>query len=313
MKTTSENSRRPATGQYGSTLPLVLILIVGVASVVYLSRWIDSYRPATNPGSEAEKLYLSGNTVRRLSLGFNGLVADWYWMRSLQYVGHKIVNLPDDAQLDNLGQLNLTLLAPLLDAATTLDPQFMEPYQYAAVVLADVDPGQAIEIMKKGIAANPSRWRLYQHLGYIYWKQKDFQAAGETYSKGATIPGAPRWMEAMKAKMIAEGGSRDVAREIYRSMFEQAEDDEVKEMARRRLLQLDSLDQREGLSQVLSLYATKAGRCPSSWREIGPALRALRFPVDFAGAPLDPSGAPYVLVKSGCDIDLGPGSEVPRK
>lgn len=313
MKTTRENSRRSALTQSSSTLALVVVLIAGMVSVVSLARWIDANRPAIAPGTEADKLYLSGNSVRRMSLGFNGLVADWYWMRSLQYVGQKIVNLPDDVQLDNLGQLNLTQLAPLLDTATTLDPKFMEPYQYAAVVLADVDPERAIQIIKKGIAANPSVWRLHQHLGYIYWKQKNFQMAGETYSEGAAIPGAPKWMQAMKAKMIADGGSRDVAREIYRRMFEQAADDEVKEMARRRLLQLDSLDQQDGIRKILTLYQSKAGRCPSSWRQIEPALRALRFPVDDAGAPLDPSGAPYVLVKSGCDIDLGRGSEVPRK
>jgi len=258
-------------------------------------------------------LYLSGNTVRRLSLGFNGLVADWYWMRSLQYVGRKIIDHPIEMPLDSLGQLNLTLLAPLLDTATTVDPQFREPYLYAAVVLADVDPERAIQIMKKGIAANPSVWRFHQHLGYIYWKQKNFQAASETYSEGAAIPGAPRWMEAMKARMLADGGSRDVAREIYGRMYEQAEDQEVKEMARRRLLQIDSLDQRDGLRKVLSLYQSKAGRCPSSWREISPALRSLRFPMDAKGEPIDPSGTAYVLVTSGCEVELGPDSEVPRK
>jgi tetratricopeptide (TPR) repeat protein len=189
----------------------------------------------------------------------------------------------------------------------------MEPYQYAAVVLADVDPGQAIQIMKKGIAANPSRWRFHQHLGYIYWKQGNFQAASETYGQGAEIPGAPPWMKAMKAKMIADGGSRDVAREIYRGMLEQAGDDEVKEMARRRLAQLDSFDQRDGLRRVLALHQSKTGRCPSAWREILPTLRALRFPVDLSGAPLDPSGTAYVLVEAGCEVELGRDSGVPRK
>ena len=66
--------------------------MVGMVSVVSLARWIDSHRPATDPGAEAEQLYLAGNTVRRLSLGFNGLVADWYWMRSLQYLGRKVLN-----------------------------------------------------------------------------------------------------------------------------------------------------------------------------------------------------------------------------
>jgi len=291
----------------------VMLLVAGMVAVVFLARWIDSGQQVKAPAAQAEELYVSGNTVRRMSLGFNGLVADWYWMRSLQYVGQKIIDLPMDVQLDSLGQLNLTLLAPLLDTATTVDPQFREPYLYAAVVLADVDPERAIQIMKKGIAANPSVWRFHQHLGYIYWKQKNFQAASETFSEGAAIPGAPTWMEAMKAKMLADGGSRDVAREIYKRMYEQAEDAQVKQMARRRLLQLASLDQQDALRKVISFYQTRAGRCPSSWREIEPALRGIRFPVDSAGAPLDPSGTPYILVKSGCDIDLGANSEVPRK
>ena len=312
MKTTRANVVTITRSQSRSTIATTILLVVGMAAVFFLARRIDSGRPATSQ-AQAEELYLTGNTVRRMSLGFNGLVADWYWMRSLQYVGQKIIDLPSDIQLDSLGQLNLTLLAPLLDAATTVDPQFKEPYFYAAVVVADVDPERAIQIMKKGIAANPSVWRFHQHLGYIYWKQKNFQAASETFSQGAAIPGAPSWMEAMKAKMLADGGSREVAREIYKRMYEQAEDQEVKEMARRRLLQLASLDQRDALRRVLSFYETRAGRCPSSWREIEVALRGMRFTIDSAGAPLDPSGVSYVLVKSGCDVDLGADSEVPRK
>ncbi len=313
MKTTRENAATSSRRQTRATMALVMLLIAGLVAVVFLSRWIDSERPASGQAAQAEELYLSPNTVRRMSLGFNGLVADWYWMRSLQYVGQKIIDLPMDIQLDSLGQLNLTLLAPLLETATTVDPQFREPYLYAAIVLADVDPERAIQIMKKGIAANPSVWRFHQHLGYIYWKQKNFQAASETFSQGAATPGAPRWMEAMKAKMLADGGSREVAREIYRRMYEQAEDQEVKEMARRRLLQLASMDQQDALRKVLSLFESRAGRCPASWREIEPALRGMRLSLDSGGAPIDPSGTPYVLVKAGCDLDLGPNSDVPRK
>ncbi len=292
---------------------LLLTVLLGLASVVGLSRWLESHKPPTDSKIEEEQLYLSGVTARRISLGFNGLAADWYWMRSLQYVGRKIIGVPENVPIDSLGQLNLKLLAPLLDAATTLDPQFMEPYQYAAVVLPDIDREQAIRITRKGIAANPSAWRLYQHLGYIYWQQGDFQAAGEAYDQGAKLPGAPPWMLAMKAKMAVEGGSRELAREIYNRMFEQAGDSQVKEMARRRLWQLDSLDQRDGLRKVLSAYQSKVGRCPASWKEIEPVLRALRMNLDSAGAPVDPAGTAYVLVSAGCDVELDPKSEVPRK
>lgn len=281
---------------------LLLILLIGLASVVGLSRWLDSNPPVVDAKIDEEQLYLNGATARRMSLGFNGLAADWYWMRSLQYVGRKIVAVPDNVPIDSLGQLKLKLLAPLLDASTTLDPQFLEPYQYAAIVLPDVDRAEAIRITKKGIAANPDAWRLYQHLAYIYWQQKDFQAAGEAYEQGSKCPGAPAWMLGMKARMAVEGGSRDLAREIYQRMYDQAEDEQVKEMARRRLLQLQSMDRTDGLQKVLSSFQAKFGRCPSSWKEIEPVLRALRVNVDASGAPLDPSGVAYVLRPTECDI-----------
>lgn len=295
------------------TLVLLIVIIAGMAGVVSMARWLDDHRPAPDVKLEEEKLYLAGQTVRRLSLSFNGLVADWYWMRALQYVGGKVLNVPSHVRINNLGQLDLRLLAPFLDTAITLDPQFMEPYEYAAIVLPEVDLQEAIRITKKGIAANPSAWRLYHHLGYIYWRQGDFQTAAETYGQGAVLPGAPRWMEAMKARMATEGGSRDLAREIYKRMYDEPGDSTVKEMAERHLMQLDSLDQREAIRRVLTFYQSKARRCPSSWREIEPVLRSLRFPMDSTGAPLDPSGTPYVLVNGNCDVDIDPKSLVPQK
>ena len=292
---------------------LLLTLLLGLASVVGLSRWLDSHRPPTDSKMDEEQLYLTGTMAKRISLGFNGLAADWYWMRSLQYVGRKIIDVPDNVPIDNLGQLNLKLLAPLIDTSTTLDPEFIEPYQYAAVVLPAVDLPEAIRLTRKGIAANPNAWRLYQHLGYIYWQQRDFQAAGEAYDQGSKLPGAPPWMIAMKAKMANEGGSRELAREIYGRLYEQAENAKVKEMARKRLLQLDSLDQRDGLRKALAAYKTRVGRCPSSWKEVEPLLRALRVEVDSTGAPLDPTGTAYVMVGDGCDLDVDPKSEVPYR
>jgi len=284
-----------------------------MVAVVSLARWIDSQPPTAGSSTEEELLYLDGRTVRLLSLGFNGLVADWYWMRSLQYVGKKIIDAPGHVQLDRLGQLNLTLLAPLLDTATTVDPNFIEPYQYAALVLADVDPQQAIRIMKKGIAANPSAWQLYQHLGYIYWQQGDFQAASEAYAKGAAVPGAPIWMEAMKAQMAAKGGDRGTARQIYERMYLETDDLNVKETARRRLLQIQSFVERDEIGHVLGDYARREKRCVSSWKNVSDALRRSGLPLDASGAPLDPTNVPYRLVNAGCEVDLDLRSEVPQK
>src|SRR5215213_8356900 len=295
------------------TLALALIVVIGMTCVALLVRRIDTLRPPEVPNAIDESLYLDGKTARRISLGFNGLAADWYWMRSLQYVGRKIISVPEDVAIDNLGQLDMKLLAPLLNTATTLDPEFLDPYEYAAIVLPSFNVQEAIRITQKGIEANPNAWRLYHHLGYIYWQQHDYQAASEIYGRGAQIPGAPAWMEAMKAKMAADGGSRATAREIYTRMYEGAADEKVRDMARKHLLQLDSLDQRDGLRKVFAAYQARTGKCPSSWKEIEPVFRALHIAVDASGAPLDPSGAPYVLRTGACEVDLNPKSEIPVK
>ena len=294
-------------------LILIMMIVIGMTSVVLLSRLIDQRRPPVDHKLEQEKLYVTGKTAKRMALGFNGLVADWYWMRSLQYVGRKFLDVPPDVPLDNLGSLDLRLLAPLLDTATTLDPSFLEPYEYAAIVLPAIDVNSAIRITKKGIEANPSSWKLYYHLGYIYWQRGDYQAAAQTYGAGAQIPGAPAWMMAMKAKMSAEGGSRSTAREVYQKMFEQADDNKVKEMAALRLLQLESLDQRDTLRKILNSARTNRGKCPASWLEIAAVLQSMRFKLTRDGTPLDPAGSPYHLVQETCDVALDPKSPIPFK
>src|SRR5690242_13086857 len=134
------------------TISLALVIVIGMIASIALVRFADARRPPVDVAASDENLYLNAKTARRISLGFNGLASDWYWMRSLQYVGRKVINYGGDVPLDDLSQLNLKLLAPLLENATTLDPEFLDPYEYAAVVLPAVDVNEAIRITRKGIA-----------------------------------------------------------------------------------------------------------------------------------------------------------------
>src|ERR1051325_6532582 len=288
---------------------LILTIVIGLGTVGLLSRAIDARR-ADMPAQFAEEpLYVTPVAAKRLSLAFNGLAADWYWMRSLQYVGGKIVVYEDthNGRIDfgRLTNLDLRLLPSLLRTSTTLDPQFMAPYEYGAMILPELNSDYAVDLLKAGIAANPSAWRLYQHLGYVYWKRTDYHKASEVYTAGARLPGAPPWMMVIGARMKAEGGSRDAAREMYRHLYDSSSDEAVKHMVQKQLMRLDSLDERETIRRVLQEYATRNGRCVLSWREVIPGLRAAHLKIDQAtSAPLDPSETPYELIKNGCDVDL---------
>lgn len=296
---------------------LALVIVCGLGVSAGLSRWLDT---ASRPRLEAQRaqtsdeLYLKPEQARRLSLGFNAMAADWYWMRSLQYVGRKIGAHEGAIQIDDLSALNLNILAPLLDNATTLDPQFLAAYQYGAIVLPAVDVEAAVKLIRKGIAANPQAWRLHSYLGYIYWQQNRFPEASAAYAAGARIEGAPAWLAAMSAQMAAKGGSRDTARAIYRNMYQQTDDEQMKKLALSRLLQLQSLDEMDALRRtVLAAQRTRTGSCPRTWREVAPLLRVARLPLDSNGAPLDPSGVPYVIKPEPCDVELGEQSEIIRK
>jgi tetratricopeptide (TPR) repeat protein len=316
QRSTHEKVRAEARRQ---TALLALVVLLGLGCVTGVSRWIETHRPPVDAAMEEEKLYLTGATARRLSLSFSGLVADWYWMRSLQYVGRKIVNQPGQFQIDDLKSLNLNLLYPLLDTTTTLDPQFMAAYEYGGVVLPAINDEDAIKLLRKGLANNPNHWRFHQYLGYIYWRRNDFKTASEVYAEGSRIPGVPPWMEQMSARMEAEGGSRALAREMYERMMNEADDEQVKELAARRILQVHSFEQRDAIRRVLQEFKERRGRCIANWKEVAPQLSAARLPddsrlrLDSTGTPLDPAGTAYLLVKDGCDVDLDKRSNVPYR
>jgi tetratricopeptide (TPR) repeat protein len=295
---------------------LTLVVVVGLVGAAFIAHWNDTHRRDVQNAVGEGQLYLNGSAMKRLTLAFNGVAADWYWLRSLQYVGRKIVGYEDvhggNLDLTNLSSLDLRLLPELLKISSTLDPHFLEPYFYGAVILPDVNPNEATSLLKQGIAANPHEWRLYQHLGYIYWQKRDYQKAADVYQNGAKLSGAPPWMAAISARMKAEGGAIRSAREMYIHLYESSDDPNVKHMVEKQLMRLDSLEERTKIRQVLADYATRAGHCVASWKEVGASLRAAGLRLETSGAPLDPANTPYRLIKDGCEVELDEKSPVPK-
>jgi tetratricopeptide (TPR) repeat protein len=292
---------------------LFLGMLAALAVSIALVRVIDARRSAGQNQAGDEPLYVNPNTARHVALAFNGLAADWYWMRSLQYVGGKIVAFEDaHRERFTLSDLDIRLLPSLLRMSTALDPQFIAPYEYGAMILPELNSDEAIALVTAGIANNPSSWRLHQHLGYIYWHRKEYDQASATYAAGAKLPGAPPFMAAMGARMKADGGSPDAAREMYRHLYDSSNDPAVKEMVTKQMMRLDYLDQAEMIRNALNAFKERSGRCAASWRDMTNELRAAGFSLESrTGAPFDPSSTPYELIKNGCDVGLDINTQVP--
>lgn len=297
-----------------------VVLIVGMLLLYPLQRWIDG--AAANEVRTDEMLYLSsGETIRRLSFGLEGLTSDIYWIRTLQYFGRKLIDSGKPLSAMSTQDIDMPLLAPLLNIVVTLDPRHIPAYRFGAIFLPERDLPAAIALLERGIRENPNEWRLYQDLAYIYWQQGNaarvedrpalYAKAADWYDLGGQIPGSLWWMRDLAGLMRIKGGGRDAARLIYEAYLT-SDDKNISAQAVDRLKQLRSLDDLDVINSVLAKWKRANGWCPPDLRAIASTLRSINISVDDDSMPVDPDGFPYVFDASSCEAKLAMRSSIPR-
>jgi hypothetical protein len=224
--------------------------------------------------------------MTRAALSFDSLVADVYWIRTVQHYGRVKLSTDVDKKYD--------ILYPLLDLTTTLDPRFDVAYRFGAVFLAERPPAgpgrpdQAIALLERGLRVQPGRGQLAQDLGFVhYWYLHDYVRAAEWFTRGSEIPGAPNWLAPLAAVTLAQGGSRDSSRQLWLHVLETADADWLRVQARFRLSQLDAMDQIAALEQAVTLYEQRTGSLPRSWAEMVRAGYLRDVPMDSARHPYE--------------------------
>jgi hypothetical protein len=225
----------------------------------------------------------SPETMKRLALSYDQLLADVYWIRAVQHYGRTKLSTEPDKQYD--------LLYPLLDVTTSLDPMMNVAYYFGSVFLAEPYPGGpgrpdlAIALLEKGLQAQPRNWRFAQAIGFVhYWWRMDYPQAAAWFTRAAEMPDAPFWVGPLAAVTLAQGGNRASSRQLWLEFARTAEEDWFRNEATRRVMQLDAMD------------------------EIDRLTAALRAGQSFRDAPVDPTGIPYRI--EGGVVRLDPRSRL---
>jgi tetratricopeptide (TPR) repeat protein len=272
-------TRRIQNLAFTSTMALMVSMIV----VLQLVR--DARFPLS-PIDDRLLYVTSGEVAKRLSLSYDALIADVYWIRAIQHYGGELGE-ETDRRYD--------LLYPLLDLTTSLDPRFSVAYRFGATFLMEPYPIGAgrpdlgIKLLEKGIREMPEQWEYYLDLGFIYyWQLNDYKKAAEWFQRGGELPNGPWWLRTQAAVTLAKGGDRQASRFLWTSISAGADNDWLKQNAERRLLQLDALDHIDGLFAAIREYQRLRGSLPQSWSD----LRAVGL---LRAEPVDPLGTPYVL------------------
>jgi hypothetical protein len=232
-----------------------------------------------------EILYVwSGEDVRKLFPGLELLMADVYWIRTVQYFG---------GQRAFGKEKKFEILEPLIDITVTLDPRFEIAYRYGATFLAEPwpvgagRPEQGVRLLERGAKANPSSWFIHQNLGFfIYYYLNDPQRAARALLAASRLPGAPPWLETMSADFMGRSGDRKTARAMWGRMYEQGEEGPLRENARRHLQFLDAADWIDELEARVRAFRVRQGRNPES-------LDELRRAGMLSGPALDPAGVAF--------------------
>ena len=264
----------------------VLLLSCLAGSVVFLRR-IDQMR--TGATLEDVLFLTSPKAVKRLSLGYDGLLADVYWTRAVQYFGGHHAE----------GANHYRLLAPLLEITTTLDPHLVVAYQFGANFLAPKPPNgagmpdKAIQLVNYGIENNPSDWNLYYQLGFIYYMElKDYPRAAEAFSRGSQLPNAHPFMKILAAQMAQHAGDTQMARALWTTTYQTTQDKQIRANAIGHLAALRVADDVMALEALVAQYRQVTGRTPTSLSDLV-GTHYLQY------VPRDPAGNLYKLVPGG--------------
>jgi len=247
-------------------------------------------------------LYLqSGRSAARFLASFDTLAADVYWIRAIQHYGRdRVSNRTTD---------RFQWLFTLLDLATTLDPHFNIVYRFGAIMLAmelpdgPNRPDQAIALLEKGLANNPTRWQYAHDIAFVhYWHTGNYPEAARWFIRAAGMPGAPGWLGPLAATTFAQGGDREGARKLLQGLLG-ADEQYIQVAAARSLDQLKALDDIDALQKLVEAFRQSHGRYPDGWSDL---IRAgvLRT------VPVDPAGTEYSYLMDAHRVTISPKSSL---
>jgi hypothetical protein len=252
---------------------------------------------------EPDLLYFSSpSLVKKMAFGYDGLLADFYWMRTIQYYGRR-----DEADKRTIRYKNLFAL---LDIATTLDPDLLDAYRAGSCFLAEADPvgagqpRQAIRLLDKGIRAHPQDWRLPYDKGFVhYWFLKEYTEAGEVWKTASRLPNAPHWMASLAAMSLTKGGALEIAAALWERQRQDSGRADVRENARNHLNSICVFQDLSQLKALVEKYKEQTGAYPPSLMDLQRG-QPRTLPIE------DPLGTPYQYDPETGSVQLSPKSTV---
>ena len=201
---------------------LRILSIVALALVIVVS--LRVFDGQEEDAVQEERLYFpSGTFLVESTLGFREVMSDYLWFRFVQYYGAYA-----------LGQNDFRYFELLIDSITKLDPQFIEAYHFASLVFWSSfgDTGQSINMLKRGILANPDSAKLPFQIGFIYYvMEHDYTRAAHWFENAARCSDASDKEARFAAFARYKAGDDRVSLALWENLYDSTDSPHMKELA----------------------------------------------------------------------------------
>jgi tetratricopeptide (TPR) repeat protein len=204
----------------------ILILLILTALIYPTHKRVDANRKELKQVDEHTYIP-SGKYLKTAVLGYDQIIADFFWLRVVQYIG--------DKEKEARGY---PLIYRLVDLVTDLDPGFSFAYKVGGIILTVYSKRiqESNTMLEKGIKENPEVWDLPFFLGFNhFFYLSDYYTAAEYMNRAAQLPGHPPYLPKLVARLYAQAGTPEVALEFLYRVYEQAPNEKIREELKERM------------------------------------------------------------------------------
>ena len=195
-----------------------LIQVAVLIAAVCATGWAHARLPNETRSDLGQDFVPAAHVVDAASLGFDAILADYYWLQAVHIAGANDIVDADTAS--HLGKL--------VDVVTTLNPHVDHPYRFAAVWMthSEEQVRDANDLLERAIEFHPHEWRNQFYLGFNqFFYLGDYEAAARALEGAIENPGSPAYLPRLVARLKSQQGDIDVAEVFLRQLLDSTQDE----------------------------------------------------------------------------------------
>jgi len=231
-----------------------------VAALAGITVFAQKHADGVKPQRRDELVYLPNEKLlNHFTAGMSSVIADFLWLRCVQYTGIEIKQ-----------EKNFAWLSQMLNTIVRMDPYFTDVYRFGSIFLSAVkaDDDAGLRLLQQGIVARPDRWELPYESAMIYLLNRRDEpgarkVAAHYLGMAASTGKAPKLVAEVAGTLQGEFNLDGIESDMWANL-QQSDDKLLRELAERKQQELQIRKNLRTLDDNIARYTQEHGLPPAS-------------------------------------------------